>query len=108
MGTPNTGGEKELHYSVLLSLACRAKLSTAPPGGATPRFWTPTQLYVRHDRCLTVGQRPLGGGFWGGGGGAGEGGSLGGGGVSGTYEQLGMRPWCYPTLSDSSHRPFPQ
>ena len=66
---------------------------------------------------LTVGRRPLGGGGGGGGGleggsrrGAGEGGSRGGGGggrfpgfpwgggVSGTSEQLGMRPRCDPTV----------
>ena len=64
---------------------------------------------------LTVGRRPLGGGGggpWRGGSrrGAGEGGSRGGGeggrfpgfpwggGVSGTSEQLGMRPRCDPTV----------
>ena len=61
---------------------------------------------------LTVGRRPLGGGGGKGGGsrrGAGEGGSRGGGGrfpgfpwggggVSGTSDQLGMRPRCDPTV----------
>ena len=49
----------------LMALALKATC----PGGATPRFWTPTT-----PPQLTVGRRPLGGGGGGGGGGAWEGG----------------------------------
>ena len=43
------------------------KIMGYTPGGATPRFWTPTTPQ------LTVGRRPLGGRGGGGGGGAWEG-----------------------------------
>ena len=86
------------HYNHCLQcLDLRRYWGGTPGGGGGGPLGSGRQLPPQ----LTVGRRPLGGGGGSGrgaGGAAGEGGSPGGGGVSGTSEQLGMRPMCDPTV----------